>query len=614
MKGKQFIVVYDTDHLPEVPGYVEEHPGAQVICLDFWIERELEKQHISYISLRELAIPEDTEEEWWLLAQEVAREWYRLPAMQFFKYDDIRIAEALEPIMELYLSQLFYYVRIYAAIKKAHPEASFYIPVPVVDDEPTAGCLISFERWAVIDAARVACILNSVPGERVAAPQGHLFPRTVWKSLLVRVYNALIGILPHRKLRIYASEYWSHIAPIIERMDDTELVLMESNEFGKIPWRQILQRRIRIRHPADATTSSMKRKAVWRSQEFMKQWATAREEVAAYFSRTQEILNWSPVLEACEYLITYSPRVITDIDALQRIMKEEKPDVVLQRASIGGRLYHFFLLARIAAQHNIPSIELQHSGAIFDRRSVHSHLETSVLAAYGDVEREQYARNGYAPERIIAVGSPRFDQYRQHKEQVGHSRAETLHAIGLDPARPTVMAAVPAELILLSPFAFSSYDMAKFFQGIQNIQRTMPAVQLIFKFRRTCNEHYRDYLHELFPEGGIAITDEDPHPFIQASDVVVSGNSTIMYETMITERLLVLYPWKKWDYHLGLYSAVAPYAHSGTELASILKNIYSDKTYADNIAAKEQFFMQRHSFDGHSAERTIALLRRSISA
>ena len=151
MKGKEFIAIYDTDHLPEVSGYLEAHPSARVVCLDFWTERELKKKNIPFISAHDF-MKTDSEEEWWLLAQEVAREWYRLPAMKFFEHNDIRIAEALEPIMETYLSQLFYYVRIYIALKKAYPNASFHIPIPIVDDAPTAGCLIAFERWAVIDA------------------------------------------------------------------------------------------------------------------------------------------------------------------------------------------------------------------------------------------------------------------------------------------------------------------------------------------------------------------------------------------------------------------------------------------------------------------------------
>ena len=77
------------------------------------------------------------------------------------------------------------------------------------------------------------------------------------------------------------------------------------------------------------------------SEEFMEQWKTARREVAAYLAHAREELDWSPILEACEYLITYSPRVIADIDALNCILEKEKPDVVLQLASVSWLLAPF---------------------------------------------------------------------------------------------------------------------------------------------------------------------------------------------------------------------------------------------------------------------------------
>lgn len=611
MDKKRFVLAYELDQLPEVISYREVHPGAQVVCLDFWVERELKRKNVDCISLQDFLPAEDTEEEWWILAQKVAREWYRLPAMAFFEYEGIRIGEALEPMMEMYLSRLFYYVRIAAVLKEKYPEAHIHIPTSFVGDASSAGPLISFEQWAVADAFRMAGLENTVQGERVAPPK-HIFPRMVWKSLLVRAYNMIVGFAPRRSLKIYASEYWSHIAPIIEQMSDTELVLMEGSELKKIPWRHILKHRIRIRHPADAVKGALKRRAQEQSSRFLQQWAAGKDAVGQFLITEREGLDWHPVLDACEYLVAYSSRVIADIDAFKNILQEEKPNVVLQRASIGGRQHHFFLMARIAARFKIPSIELQHAGAEFNPRSVHSRLETSYLAAYGEVEREEYVRNGYRPEQIIPIGSPRFDAYRLNAERLSKMRKETLHSIGLDPTRPVVMAAVPAQQSSLSPVLFSSYDIATYFREMRNAWLVIPETQFLFKFRqRNCHEHHRAYLRELFPEGGIAMADGDPFPLICASDGVISGNSTIVYETMISRRPLVLFPWKKWDYSLDLYSAVAPYARSGIELAQCLKK---DESYARENAMKEQSFMERHVFDGHSATRVAALLHEDLSA
>lgn len=610
MKSDQFVIIHETAHLSEVLAYKEAHADAQIICLDFWVERELKKKNILCLSLRDFMLSEDTEEEWWILAQDVAREWYRIPAMQFFEYDDIRIAEVLEPIFETYLSRLFYYARIYTALRRAYPNAMFLIPVPIVDDAPTAGALITFERMAVVDAAKLAHLTHTVLGERATPPRRHFFPRTRWKSLLVRAYNTFIRLAPSRGRKIYASEYWSHIGSIIAKMEDTELVLMEVSELKHIPWRQIWKHRVRIQHPADLIGSWERRTAARVARTYAEEWRTAREEVAAYLTRAQRELDWYPVLAACEYIIAYSSRVVADIDALGRILMKERPDVIIQLASVGGRRHHFFLIARIATKLKIPTIELQHAGAVFDSRSVHSRLETSYLAAYGEMEREQYMLNGYASEQIIIVGSPRFDQYRRDTEHFSNLREKIVRSIGLTSTQRIVMITVPEERLSLYALDFSSYDLAVFFLDFQEVRKIMPDVQFIFKFRRkNCTEHHRAYLQELFSGNGIAITEADPYPLLCASDCVLSGNSTIMYETMISGRPLLLYPWKKRDYHLEFYSAVAPYARSGAELANLLKHVFSDKAYAHAVVEKQQRFLERHAFDGHSTERVATLLR-----
>ncbi len=611
MKSDRFVIVHEVSQLSEILEYRRANLDTQIVCFDFWIERELKKKDIPCISLQDLMPSEDTEEGWWLLVQNVAREWYRLPAMKFFEYEDIRIGEALEPMMEAYLSKLLHYVRIGIVFKKRYPGAKIYIPAPLVGDMSSAGPLSFFEQWAVVDAFRMVRVESEIWGHRTT-PRKHVFTRTFFKSFLIRAYNVVNGLAPPRSFKIFASEYWSHIAPVIEQMDEAELVLMESSELKKIPWRQILKHRIRIQHPADRTNWFMRRSAKVSAEEFLKKWKSVKKEVAGYLSETRGEIDWTPVLEACEYLVTYSARVITDIDALRKIMKEEKPGVVLQRASIGGRQHHFFLMARLASQLGIKSIELQHAGAIFDPRSIHSHLETSFLAAYGEIEKEGYSLNGYASERIISVGSPRFDQYRQNDERFSEKKIETLKSLGFSHLRKVLMVAVPAEQISLSPLSFSSYDIGAFFLEMRHVRLVLPEAQFIFKFRQIYGtEGCQAYLQELFPEGGIAMVDGDPYPLICASDVVVSGNSTIMYEAMISRKPLVLSPWKTWDYNLALYGAVASYVRSGADLAGVLEGIFSGNSHTQDVVNKQQLFMGRHAFDGHSAERIVALLRRS---
>lgn len=612
-KGESLALVYEFSHIPKTLEYLKAHPGARVVCLDFWVERELQNRNVPFVSLKELAISERTEEEWWVLAQDIAREWYRLPALQFFEHDGIRIAEAMEPMMEAYLSKLFYYVRVATALKEKYPEADVSIPTPLVGDTSSAGPLSFFEQWAVVDAFRMVG-MGGATGAHRTAPRKHAFTRALLKSLLIRAYNAVVGLMPRRSLKIFASEYWSHIAPCIEQMADTELILMESSELKKIPWRQILKHRIRIRHPADATSNVIQKTATAESEKFAEQWQTAKRDVVQYLSAARSDINWSPVLEACEYLVTYSARVIADSDALRLIMREEKPDVVLQRASIGGRQHHFFLMARIAKQLGIPSVELQHAGAYIDPRSVHSRIETGVLAGYGEYTRAAYVKIGYDPARIVPIGSPRFDRCITAGAEASGEGKAIVRQLGLDPNRPILFVAVPASDDFLGAAVFDSFAIGELFEAVRAIQKTPPGMQVLFKFRDyTHVGAARAYLRELFPADMAIAGNEDLFSLLSACDIAVCSNSTVIYEALLAQKPLVLYPWKRFDtYHADMYSPSALLARDAGELGVFIDRIRTDPTYQRACIDRGRQFLEKYSFDGHSSERTEVLVRKKL--
>lgn len=589
--------------------------GATVVCLDFLVERELKKQNIAYLSLRDIVDSETEEEAWWLLAPEVAREWYRLPTMKFFEYQGIRIGEVVEPILEEYLCRLFYYVRVYTALKKKYPQARLSIPARIVRDEPTDACLISIERRVVIDAARIAGLRTTVLSKPLALHK-RISPG-IGKSLLVEAYNLFMSFasrLPAgkagRRLKIYAGEYWSHIAPIIEHMNECEIVLMESDALTHIPWRQLIKHRIRVRHPNDEICAADRSKAVRISKDFVRQWETATKEVAEYLASVRGELDWSPVIEACEYLMAYAPRAIADIDALRRIMEEEKPDVVLQSASVAGRHHHFFIMARVAAQLKIPSIELQHGINSIDPRTVISRVETDYLASYGAYTNSWYARISNPSSRLIAIGSPRFDQYAVARAGAREKGKQLFKQLGLDTTRPVLLVAVPYSDA--NPVTFDSYQLAEFFETIHTARSAVPDVQVLFKFRR---DKYigmmQEYLKELFHADYAIAGSEELFALLCASDAVVCGNSTVIYEAMLAQKPLILYPWKSFDtYNARVFAPAAPLIRAAGEVAQILARIFTDALYRGELMKRQNHFLEGYSFDGKASERMVELIGR----
>lgn len=605
---KKIYIVYEFGHVDEAREQARQ--GATVIGLDFFVERELGEKNIPHVSLRDFLEGQKGEDAWWVLTQEISREWYRVPAMEFFEYEGIRIAEAPEPILQAYLARLFHYVRMYTFLKERYPDALFYIPRPVVNESSYADCFAFFCSWSVIDAAHMVGLQTTEPSTH-SAPRPYEFPPSTRKTFLMRAYNAVIGLIPRRDFKIYASTYWTHVAPIVPLMKDTEFIFLESGKFYQIPWRQILAHRIRIRYPHGPVSSAQERAARLASEPFMGQWESAKGEVAEYLARARGDLDWSPVLLAFENLMRYAPRVIADVIVLREIMEEEKPDVVLQMASTGGAQHYFFLMARVASQLGIPSLELQHAGATIDPRSVYSRIETDYLATYGKDVNVWHERIGHAPDRLVAVGSPRFDRYASgHAERVEKGK-QVFAKLGLDLSRPVLVAIVPVAENYVS--MTNSYQLADFFDAIRMVQDGVPGLQVLFKFH---NDKVfgatPGYLRELFPKDIVLVGNGDLSALLAASHAVVCNNSTVIYEAVLAQKPLVLYPWWIHDtYHAQVYERAAPLFYSDQKVEAIKSMVRAcaDATYREELRAGQKHFLDAYSFDGKSSERVAALLR-----
>ncbi|MDE1919366.1 MAG: hypothetical protein KGH56_01570 [Patescibacteria group bacterium] len=602
---RELFIVYESAHAEEAHGRADA--GATVICLHFLLERELASRGIPFVPLPEIVDLAEEEGEWLMRSHEISREWYRIPAMSFFAYKGIRIAEAPEPVMQAYLARLFYYALICLGIKKKYPDARVIIPEPpAFAGSAAAVCLAPFVQRAIVDAARMVWLDFAPRGPR-AVPE-YAPPRITRKWLALRLFNALVGLLPRRGLRVYASEYWTHLAPVEPRLRDTELMLLESRQVFRIPWRALLARRIRVFLSHDVISAREERAAKEVCAEFAERWEAAKKDVAAYLNSVDDRVDWSPVVEACEYLIAYAPRVIADIRTLERTMRREKPDLVLQMASVGGPEHYFFLMAKIARLLGIPSLELEHATATIDPRSVFCRIETDYLATYGEDVNRWHERIGHARERLIAVGSPRFDRYVNDRAAGVAEGKRLFGTLGLDPSRPIFFVSVPfSERYVGTP---DSYQLAEFFETVRSVQEKVSGLQILFKFRSRAHVGaMRSHLQELFPAGIAFAADEDIFALLCASDVALCNNSTVIYQAVLARKPLVLYPWKRFDsYHAQVYSAEIPLFYDAPEAIESVVRAFTDPAYRDALLERQERFLGRYSFDGHSSERVAALL------
>ncbi len=622
---KRVITLYEISHIAAARSYAQrEHVALEectIVPLEFEVEQALKAQGIPYEPY-ESYVPLDEEfNDILSSAPDAARRFREHQSMRFYAHKNISLGQVFEPMVSEYLQILGRYMRIFRQIAEISGADALIVPHTGRTLSNGWGALVPFGFLAAADAAQAVGAHMGVPVTLIGEPPRFLNEKpTIARhigSLALFAYNALIALVVRpRPLKMFASEYWSHVESFIRMMDDVELVIMERSEIKNIPWRELLRHRIRFIHPSDVLGGKERGAVRAAAQDLIRTWHEAKGEVGDAFSALVPGINsWAPIERALSYLIeTHTERALVDIEGLHDILRRDRPDKVLLRASIGGTAHHFFIATQVAHALGIPSIELQHAGAVVDPRSAHARIEASYLAAYGPLTREMAAKNfGYAPERIRAIGSPRFDHYVHKREALAESREETLRGLGLDPARPVVFAGVPFAGAF--PLVHSSYQVADFFRTFREVQKEMPELQYIFKFRPgNFSEAYQQHARDQFAEGGIAMTNTGNFlPLIAASDAACSGKSTLTYEIMLVGRPLVLFPWMRWDtYTLQMYKGAAPVAWNAKDLREAFKVLLTKGGAREAQERQNRYMAQEYSFDGHAPERMMALLREKL--
>lgn len=623
-KNQAVIVIYEVGQIAEVQSLVAREQLAPdsytIVALEFEVERALQRQNIPFESLLTF-VPVNEEFAGVIMASHRAAEALsQSPAMRFFAYQGISLGEVFEPMLDAYLQYLGRSISLYMRVVELSGAKEIIVPHTSQPLSLGAGALVAYWFLAPVHAAKVVGEQKRIPFRFIGSePRIHHKSHSLARrcvALGLAAYNSGIGFFIRKKSqKVFASEYWSHVASFVEKMDDMELVFMERSEIRKIPWRQLIKHRIRFMHPSDMIDSGSRKSISSAVESFGAQWHAVKGNVRELFDIVPGVDAWGAIEPALTHLVeVYARFALIDIEGLRRIMEKLRPDKVLLRASVGGSAHHFFIATQVARQLGIPSIELQHAGAVVDPRSVHARIEASYLAAYGPLTRDMAVKNlGYAPERIRAIGSPRFDHYVHRRGALAQNREETLRGLGLDPARPTVFAAVPFAGAF--PLVHSSYQVADFFRAFREVQKGMPELQLIFKFRPgNFSEEYRRYAQELFSEGGIAMTNtSDFLPLMVASDAACTGKSTLAYEIMLARRPLVLFPWQRWDtYTLAMYKDTVPVAWSAKDLSEALGKLLTQEGAKQALERQNRYMSEQYSFDGHAPERMMALLREKL--
>ena len=631
--GKILIIIYEVKQIDQILEYLNNEKisinTCHIVAIEYGVERELLKRSIAYTSLTDyISLDADLERQLHL-TELTAKSFHEHRAMDFFVNKNIRLGEIIEILFQFYLDQLIYGFYICDKIIKSSPRiSSMLVPYSTVAIWSTSSPLVpsdlnvmptAFKYYAEVKGIAFVNLGN----KEVLRLKISLFKQLKDKILKAMLYahNIVVEFLVSPKpIKIFVSDYWRHIQPFITKMDDVELIVMDKSEAPKIGLRQIWKHRMRFYHPDDFKTKEDAIKAESVMRTFSVEWDKARTNTDFHkLFIYDDIPYWSVVEPILRLLITgnYARSMVSDSIYLEKLLIKNKINRALLRAT-SSRQYHFLITARMAEGLDIPSIELQHAVAITEPTSAYSLLGSRYLAAYGKRTRDARVQNhGYDPNRIVPVGSPRFDRYIRDMSK-GFDREETLKKLSLDPSRPVLMVNVPHISELgRSYYGGSSrlYDVIKLLKEVALLQKDVEGLQIILKFRpKWFGPQYKMYLEEIFAGNmkDVAVAEfEDVSKLMRSSDIITSGYSTMVIEALINKTPVILYPLRKWARAFReLFKGTVLDAHSQSELTVLIKKLLNDADYRKNVVKDMELFLkEEYSFDGKASERIMSLLR-----
>lgn len=627
---KTLVIIFEYEQVDSVEAYVRKSPGdVLVVAFNYWAECELGRRGIEVLPMTNYIPP-------WAdfripvgVVEELSR-WYKSPEMSFFEHHNLCLGEMLEAALNGYLLQVRGYIEIYARIFAAHKNiVRIAVPYSTQRVTSTAGPFARFEVEAVVSVGAWYAKQLHLGFEALGTSyveQKTLFPKQpLTSAVFLKVYNASMRLLPRKKLRIVVSDRWHNVSTLVQNLPGAEFIFVDRKEIMQIPWRTLLAHRIRFIHPLDMTTRLIRKTARIKQQVFADAWSDVKKTLQTNPGFQVAQGSWFEVVEdAFSYMVTvYAERIVADIESIKRLLQKEHVQRVLIRASISGQ-HHFFILGELSRQFDIPSIEVQHGigVGILDPHSAFGHMHADYVAAYGPLVQRAFMRNGYAKERTVPTGSPRFDRYLPEREAYTTAmRTALLWSLNLSADKPVVCVVMPTESLgcVLGTVDFSSYEFRDFILALKEIQTQVPHMQYILKFRSPGQlASYRQYVEGVLGTEDVAFVSGDAFPFVLASDIVYSCFSTLASECLIAKKPVVLFPLKMGDiYFFDAHkdgTIAMPLLGNGedipvAEVVAVTQRLINDKAYyGEEVARGQQYLAENFTLEGDAAKRVAAFV------
>ena len=274
------------------------------------------------------------------------------------------------------------------------------------------------------------------------------------------------------------------------------------------------------------------------------------------------------------------------------------------------------IIVEVCRELGIPTILIPHESVFIDRDLYYTDITSKasvplcdLILTWGEMQRGIFVERGYPAERIISVGAPKFDAYRNYRPKLDRQLFHRLYGLRGD-KKTILFASQPLDSQSDTVLARESQrkaigDLLAYAQAsdVQLIVRSPPSKDDILG--RTLRE-------ELTTSPLTAIDDAhcflvEPIEAVHHADVVTSVNSTMLFEAVLSDRPAVSMKYiafdSQWD-RVGI-PAATDFDEAAALLDATLANGF-DRTSLDLEWAAQQFGVG--TFDGRAAERIRLVL------
>lgn len=620
---KTAIILYEVSQLASLDTLIAKwSDGGEaptVVSLDAEIDFALEKRSTSFISGKTLQ--NRTTPSAYIRAEEMTREVFTNKALSFLRYRGVSALESLRFSTHVYLGSLLYYVDIIDRLTESTPVEQLVVPTSVAPASKTSDVLAIEESKVVYEATHLVAQKRGIHCELHDTLSATLHVKNRWEGWVFTTKRALFGaslallniviaVRPRRPLRILASDYWRNLAPTVKQLPETEVVLIDRTQAFQAGLKNIWRHKIRFLHINHFLSLRGRRRALAHAHRCTKEWMTIHENALAPIDLTFCGTNLRATMNrVVTHLIqTALPDIICDIEGAYALYQHLSPDAVLLRASV-SRQRHFSILALVAHEVGVPALEVQHGGEYLGPGSGTRDHAAHFFATYGPLVCDEFRALGYEEERLLAVGSPRFDAYIKDAQKAVTRKKES--------STLTILTNTPTTSI---GWQYGTYSIEEYFRTLGEAIREIPNARLLVASRSTSVR--AAFSEEARTRGFAGMNYESvgttplPDLFRQA-DIFICSYSTVVYEALLYRLPVILAafaPVEKMmaDFHFSRFQKAGALliAHSPEELSDMLQKLSADPEARARMSEAGWEFMQKNfSFDGHAAERIATLIR-----